>query len=170
MVPGGEAARPAALNRYEAVLSALQAGVVIHAADTQILEANDRARDLLGIHDLEGRLATDPDWVFLEADYSPMAVERFPVMQVLSSGEGLAGLIMIVRPPRGPDVWLVVNAVPIVGDSGRPEQIAVSFIDVTDSTQAKFCSRSRRSAWNWCWSRPDWVCGTGHGHRRDRVR
>ncbi len=149
------------LKRYEAVLSALQAGVVIHAADTEILEANGRARELLGIHDLEGRLATDPDWVFLEADYSPMTVERFPVMQVLASGERLAGLIMVIRPPRGADVWLEVNAVPIVGSSGRPEQIAVTFIDVTERALSKarleeqaerlelVLESSRLGLWDW---------------------
>ena len=73
------------LSRYDAVLSALNAGVVIHAADTEILDANDRARDLLGLQHLEGRLATDPQWVFLEADHSPMTLERFPVMQVIAS-------------------------------------------------------------------------------------
>ena len=73
------------LSRYDAVLSALDAGVVIHAADTEIVDANERARELLGLQDLEGRLATDPQWVFLEADESPMPLERFPVMQVIAS-------------------------------------------------------------------------------------
>ncbi len=123
-------------SRYEALLAALSAGVVVHAADTAIIEANDRARALLGLQDLEGRLATDPSWVFLEADHSPMALERFPVMQVISSMEPVHGLTMIVRPSAGPDVWLEVNALPSVDDSGQLEQVTVTFIDVTDRENA----------------------------------
>ena len=59
-------------SRYDAVLAALDAGVVVHAADTQILDANDRARELLGIKDLEGRMVSDPAWAFLEADGTPI--------------------------------------------------------------------------------------------------
>lgn len=124
------------LSRYDAVLAALNAGVVIHAAGTEILEANDRARALLGIQNLEGRLATDPQWVFLEADHSPMALERFPVMQAISSREPVRGLTMIVRPPEGPEAWFEVNAVPVIDDAGDLDSITVTFIDVTDVHRA----------------------------------
>jgi PAS domain-containing protein len=61
------------LNRYDALLTALHAGVVIHGPDSAILEANNRARERLGLRDLEGRLASDPQWQFLEIDHSPMS-------------------------------------------------------------------------------------------------
>ena len=125
------------MSRYEAVLTALDAGVVIHSADTAIVEANQRARALLGLQDLEGRLATDPSWVFLEADHSPMPLERFPVMQVISSKQPLRGLIMVVRPSMNPDVVCEVNAVPILDDSGQLEQVAVTFIDITARKRAE---------------------------------
>ena len=125
------------MSRYEAVLTALDAGVVIHSADTAIVEANERARALLGLQDLEGRLATDPSWVFLESDCSPMALERFPVMQVISSKQALRGLIMVVRPSMNPDVVCEVNAVPILDDSGQLEQVAVTFIDITARKRAE---------------------------------
>jgi len=119
------------LTRYEAVLAAIDAGVVIHAANTEILEANERARTLLGLQDLEGRLATDPLWVFLEADHSPMALERFPVMQVIATREPVRDLTVIIQPPAGPEVWTEVNALPIIGESGQLQQVAVTFIDVS---------------------------------------
>lgn len=121
------------LSRYDAVLSALDAGVVVHGVDTAILEANDRARVLLGLHDLEGRLATDPTWVFLEADRSPMTLERFPVMQVITSRQPMRGLLTIVCPPNAPEVWLEVNAVPLLDANGDLAEIAVTFIDVTET-------------------------------------
>jgi diguanylate cyclase (GGDEF)-like protein/PAS domain S-box-containing protein len=125
------------LSRYDAVLAALNAGVVVHAADTTIVDANQRARDLLGLHDLEGRLVSDPQWVFLEVDQTPMVVERFPVLQVLTSGQPLRGFAGIIRPPGGHDTWVEVSAEPVFDASGLIEQVVVTFIDITSRTMAE---------------------------------
>lgn len=125
------------LSRSEAVYAALNAGVVIHAADSEILEANDRARSMLGIGDLEGRLATDPTWVFKESDGTLMPVERFPVVQVMNSGAAVRGLVMIIQPPTRPETWIEVNALPIRDDQGRLREIAVTFIDITSRVIAE---------------------------------
>lgn len=125
------------LNRYDAVLAALHAGVVIHGPDSAILEANDRARNLLGLQDLEGRLANDPEWAFLEADRSPMTLERFPVVQVITTRQPLRDMIGILRPPSGVDVWLEINALPVIDDSGQLDQVIVTFIDITDRVAAE---------------------------------
>jgi diguanylate cyclase (GGDEF)-like protein/PAS domain S-box-containing protein len=126
------------ISRYDAVLAALDAGVVVHAADTTILDANERARELLGLVDLEGRPAADPTWVFLEADSSPMPLERFPVMQVRATGQPLHGLTLIIRTPSGTDTWVEVNAMPAMDDSGRLDQVIVTFIDVTQRHVAEY--------------------------------
>ena len=131
------------LSRSEAVYAALFAGVVVHAADSAIVEANDRARELLGLQDLEGRLATDPQWLFLEADGSPMRTDRFPVMQVLASGKPIRGLTLIIQPPSGPRVWTEVNAQPVTDETGQVVEVAVAFIDVTPRIEAE---RARTAA------------------------
>ncbi len=149
------------LSRYEAVLAGLRAGVVIHAADSTILEANTHARKLLGIQDLEGRLATDPDWVFLEADGSPMVLDRFPVMQAIATAEPVRDLSMIIKPPGRPDTWLDVNAVPVFDDDGALQYVTVTFIDVTAEKEAEraladqaerltlVLASSRLGLWDW---------------------
>jgi diguanylate cyclase (GGDEF)-like protein/PAS domain S-box-containing protein len=119
------------LSRYDAVLAALDAGVVVHASDTHILDANERARELLGIVDLEDRLVNDPSWQFLEADGSPMALERFPVMQVLTTGRSLRRFPGIIRRPDGPETWVEVSAEPVNDEAGQIQQVVVTFIDVT---------------------------------------
>ena len=125
------------LSRYDAVMECLSAGVVIHDATSAIIDANQRARDLLGIQVLEGRLATDPAWVFLEADHSSMPLARFPVMQVIASGEPVHDLSMIVQPPTGPELWTEVNALPVVNDVGQLEQVVVTFIDTSARQSAQ---------------------------------
>ncbi len=124
-------------GRSEAVFAALQAGVVIHAANSEIIDANQRARELLGIKDLEGRLATDPQWEFMEADGSPMKRERFPVVQVMAMGAPVHGLRMIVRPPTRPLAWFEVNAQPVTDASGTLTEIVVTFIDITSRIDAE---------------------------------
>lgn len=120
-----------AVSRYDTVLAALDAGVVIHGADTAILEANQRARELLGIRDLDGRLANDPAWTFYEVDMSPMTIERFPVMQVLANQKPLSHMPMVVHTPEGDEVFVDVSALPRFDDDGELLEVAVTFIDVT---------------------------------------
>lgn len=121
------------MDRYRTVLAALSAGVVIHAPDTTILEANERARQLLGIRDLDGRPATDPAWVFLEPDGSPMALERFPVMRVLAARVPVVDQRVIVRRPEGREIWVEVNALPRLDEAGGLIEVVVTFIDITDA-------------------------------------
>ena len=135
------------LSRYDAVMECLSAGVVIHDAASAIIDANQRARDLLGIQVLEGRLATDPAWVFLEADHSAMPLGRFPVMQVISSGEPVHDLPLIVQPPTGPELWTEVNALPVVNDVGQLEQVVVTFAQ--DYRSSNLANRTvKRQYWS----------------------
>ncbi|MCH9817053.1 MAG: hypothetical protein K0U64_11505, partial [Actinomycetia bacterium] len=67
-------------SRFDLVLDALDAGVVIHAPDTSIVEANARARELLGMQDIGGRLAADPAWVFMDAEQHLLAIDKYPVV------------------------------------------------------------------------------------------
>lgn len=121
------------VDRYRTVLAALNAGVVVHAPDTTILEANERARRLLGIRDLDGRPATDPAWVFLEPDGSPMTLEHFPVMRVLASRAPVVDQRVIVRRPEGREIWVEVNALPRLDEAGGLIEVVVTFIDITDA-------------------------------------
>ena len=127
------------LSRYDAVLSALDAGVGDPRVPTPRSWTPTTAPASSSVSsDLEGRLATDPQWVFLEADHSPMPVERFPVMQVIAS-QGAGARPDHDRPAARSDgdVWLEVNAVPVLDDAGQLEQVAVTFIDITDRMQAR---------------------------------
>jgi diguanylate cyclase (GGDEF)-like protein len=118
-------------TRYETVLAALSAGVVIHAPDTAIIEANERAKELLGIHDLHGRLATDPAWDFFDEDMSPLPIDQFPVVRVLATGEPVTDQIVVVRPPLAPDVIVEVSALPRFDDHSELLEVVVTFIVVT---------------------------------------
>lgn len=124
-------------TRYETVLAALDAGVVVHAPDTTILEANPKAHELLGLRHLDGRTATDPAWRFMEEDHSAMALERFPVVRVIASGEPVHDLVMIVQPPDRGEIIAQVSALPRFDVDGTLLEVVVTFIDVTDREKGR---------------------------------
>lgn len=126
--------------RLHLLIDNVQAAVVVHAADSSIEFANPRAADLLGLtrEQMLGRRAIDPAWHFVREDGSRMPVEEFPVSRVISSGQALRDYVTGVQ-AAGPEPirWVLVDAVPAIGDDGRLRQVIVSFIDISERQQQK---------------------------------
>ena len=118
-------------SQLRAILSALDFGVVVYAPDAAIMHANETARQLLGIQDVGGRLATDPGCHFLDTDEQPLPAEDFPVPRVLA-GETVRGQLLIASRSDGSKVVLEVNAVPRFEASGAVVDVAVTFFEVTE--------------------------------------
>ena len=126
------------------LLQYLQAGVIVHAADTSILSANEQACALLGLtrDQISGKEAMDPGWAFLREDSHPMPLEEYPVMRVLASRAPFRNYFMGVNRPATNDVlWASVNAFPEFGDDGAISRVVVTFIDMTDRVFAEARSR-----------------------------
>ncbi|QIK37082.1 PAS domain-containing protein [Caldichromatium japonicum] len=79
-----------------ALLNSLHAGVVVHGPRTEILYANARALQLLRLtlDQALGKEAFDPAWHFLDEDRRTLPVERYPVNQVLASGQPLTNQVI----------------------------------------------------------------------------
>ena len=118
-------------SQLQTVLAALDLGVVVYAPDTAIVQANATARQLLGIQDIDGRLAADPRWRFLDIDEQPLPAENFPAPRVVS-GQTVRGQLLVLSRPDGSKRVLEVNAVPRFGASGAVADVAVTFLDVTE--------------------------------------
>ncbi len=130
---GGEA-------RFRNLVENLNAGVVVHAADTRILFANRKAAQLLGLSEAEllGRIADGPSWCLYAEDGSRLAEPDYPVNRVLSSGHALEHLILGIRPPNGGAInWVLLNAYPERDAESRLLQVVMSFIDVSPLKQAE---------------------------------
>ncbi len=126
--------------RIRGLLDALTSGVVVHAPDTQVLDANPAACRILGLtlEQIRGKAAIDPAWRFIEEDHSTMPPARYPVNQVRASGQPLnnflAGVLGgEVDPPR----WLLCNAFPLLGADGALQQVVVTFADITERKRAQ---------------------------------
>ena len=133
-----------ALRRSEqksrALLAALRSGVVVHAPDTQVLDANPSACRILGLtlEQMRGRVAIDPGWAFLEEDGTPMAVTRYPVNQVLAGQDVVRNLVVgLRRPDLATPVWALCVAFALRDDAGVLQEVVVTFYDITERKQAE---------------------------------
>lgn len=125
---------------YRFLFEHVQAAIVLHRANTQIIYANETALRLLGMsHDvLLGAFYTDEHFDFIREDGSLMPLEEFPVARALSTRSVVTNLILGLRHPDDRQlVWVMCNAFPNLDEHGEPTEVVVSFTDVTELKQAE---------------------------------
>lgn len=123
-------------ERYLGLIENLEAGVVIHAADTSIKSCNTRAGSLLGIsaNKLTGKFAYDYEFHFVNETGNPIGVDEYPVMLIKESEKALKGNVIGLYNHNTSDaVWLSVNGIPLFDDQGNLDEIVISFNDITKS-------------------------------------
>ncbi|MEM1414323.1 MAG: ATP-binding protein [Myxococcota bacterium] len=113
----------------------VDAGVVVHAADTALLWANEKASELLGISrdDLTGKLAVDPDFRLLDPSGDLLPIDEYPVVRVTQDpGTPLRDVVVgALRPDGESAVWCRLSAVPLFDEAGGLARIVVTFVDIT---------------------------------------
>jgi PAS domain S-box-containing protein len=136
----GEAALRESEAQHRLLVDNLNAGVVVHGPDTRILLANAKAGLLLGLtlEQMRGRDALDPGWRFVRDDGTAMPQEEYPVARVFATGEPVVDQVIGVdRPATGDRVWVLANAYPDREAPGRPNQVVVTFVDITERKRAE---------------------------------
>ena len=122
-------------EQLRSLLQSIQAAVVVHGPNTEILACNRASQELLGITEdqMLGKQSIDPSWRFFNEDGSDMPSELYPVNRVMASKSILVDLIMgIYRPMTNDVVRVLVNAVPETDYDGNISQVIVTFMDVTE--------------------------------------
>jgi PAS domain S-box-containing protein len=122
------------------LLDRIQAGVLVHSATTDVLYANAKANELLGVsHEtVLGAVNSDPRWSFVREDGSDMPMEEYPVARCIATGTAIRNLVVGVK--RFNDsklMWLLGNAYPVLNANGAVAEVVVSFTDVTELKQAE---------------------------------
>jgi len=133
-------ALPESEEGYRSLIHKIQAAVVVHGSDTQIIASNPKAQELLGLteNQMLGKASTDPDWKFLNADGEKMSLKEYPINQVLANRQPLRDLTAgIYRSNKFDQVWVLVNADPVFDDKGEIQQVIVTFMDVTEQKQVE---------------------------------
>ena len=127
-------------DMYRRLLHNLDAGIVVHAADTSILMNNVRASEILGLSpdQMRGKTAIDPAWHFIEEDNTPLELSRYPVSRVLAEKKTINNqLLGIQRSGETKPVWVLVNGFPERDSQGNITEILISFTDITARKEAE---------------------------------
>lgn len=126
--------------QYRSLIDQIHVGIIVHDAETRIVLHNEEAARLLKLNapELEGKLATDPLWHFIDEHGNKVAVEDYPVMKVVGSGKGLKDVVYGIASDHTNAVnWGIVNAFPEKDDHGQLQRIVVSFMDITHRKEAE---------------------------------
>ena len=126
-------------KKFRELLSNLNIAIIVHNPDTSITYSNPRASELLGLtpDQLQGRVAFDPAWCFINEQGSVVSIEEYPVNKVLSTMTPIESHVLGVITTNANDiVWLSINAFPEFDDEGTLRQIIVHFDDITARKQA----------------------------------
>ncbi|MFO1193335.1 MAG: PAS domain S-box protein [Rhodoferax sp.] len=121
-------------DRYRSLVNNLQSGVVLLGARGEVLLANDRATELLGVDlaQLQSRLAHDPAWNVVREDGSPFPPGTHPVALCMATRRPVLDIVLGVFRPRTQDrLWLQVSANPRLDADGRLREIICTFGDIT---------------------------------------
>ena len=122
-------------KKLYSLLQSIQAAVIVHGPNTEIVRCNNAAQELLGMTEsqLLGKESLDSSWKFFNADGSDMSLMNYPVNQVMTTRKGVGDLVVgIYRSNRKDVVWVLVNAVPEFDSAGSISQVIMTFMDITD--------------------------------------
>lgn len=122
-------------ERYRGLLDNLDAGIVVHAADTSVIMSNNKASELLGLssEQILGKKAIDPIWKYLNDDNSIIDIEKHPISLILKTKEAVKNFTLGINHPNGDKiVWVLVNGFPVINQSNEITEIVISFIDITE--------------------------------------
>jgi PAS domain S-box-containing protein len=134
-------------EQLNSLLQSIQAAVVVHGHDTQIIACNIMAQDLLGLtkEQLLGKKTIDSSWKFFMDDGREMPFEHYPVNRVMTNGTALKDVIVgIYRPDKKDVVDVLVNAIPEVDSHGNIFRVIVTFMDITERRKSEDTIRLER--------------------------
>ncbi len=118
----------------------LKAGVIVHDAQTKIVQTNPRACELLGLSDrqLKGLDAIHRDWKFLREDGTQMTNAEYPVNIILKNRVALENYNAgVTRPNSNNIVWLMVNGMPVFDSMNNIVQVIINFVDISERRLAE---------------------------------
>ncbi|WP_458189064.1 PAS domain S-box protein [Haladaptatus sp. NG-WS-4] len=108
--------------------------LAVHSADGEVLRANDRALDMLGLEDVEEFSPVDErdDLKVYGADGEPLSPEEYAKSQVIRTKKPVYNFEIAIERPSIGRRWFSVNGVPLLNDDGDLERVVLAAEDITD--------------------------------------
>ena len=115
------------------------AGIVVLGQDGQILTANRRAEQVLGLtlSDIVQRTYNAPVWRITSWNGGPFPDEELPFRRVMATGQPVYGVQHAIEWPNGRRVLLSINAAPLTDEEGRVTHVVATVEDVSQHIEAQ---------------------------------
>lgn len=146
------------------ILQNVAVGIIVQGPQSEILDNNIAACEMLGLTEdqLRGKTSFDAQWKVVHIDGSPFPPDEHPVPQAIQKLKSINNIVMGVHRPIHNDlVWLLVDAIPVFGDQNELLYVICSFNDITAQKDAedslkisneRFMHSSRATSdalWDW---------------------
>ncbi|MFC7231980.1 PAS domain-containing sensor histidine kinase [Saliphagus sp. GCM10025308] len=120
-------------DQTEQLLRTSPIAISVRDADSSLLLANHRARELFGLTepDLDEGPESLEEWTISHADGTPFSPTDRPAVRVLETGNQVLDQKVVVERPSGDRLWLSVSAAPVFDDGGDLQRIITTAEDIT---------------------------------------
>jgi PAS domain S-box-containing protein len=97
-------------EHYRGIFAAMAEGVIVHARDGRVIDANAAAERILmlGRDQILGKNSGDPQWGAVHEDGTPFPGEEHPASITLRTGQPIRNQLMGVRSRNGELCWISV--------------------------------------------------------------
>ncbi|MBG6063023.1 PAS domain S-box-containing protein [Flavobacterium sp. CG_9.1] len=122
-------------KRYRDLLNNLDVGIILHNKDGSILYSNPKASELIGLskEQIKEKQSFNPIWEFVKEDYEQLAVENYPVDQIIRTKKPLTNFTIGIKKPDITAVqWHFLNGFPVFNAAGDISEVIISFIEITE--------------------------------------
>jgi len=116
------------------IIENVAVGILVQGPKSEIIENNKAACEMLGLtqDQLLGKTSFDEHWEVIHEDGSTFTAEEHPVPLAIKELKAINNIVMGVRRPIKNDlVWLLVDAIPVFGDTNQLLYVICSFNDIT---------------------------------------
>ncbi|UPV76005.1 PAS domain S-box protein [Halorussus limi] len=111
----------------------------VRDADGELLRANERAAELVGIGsgEIPAEDGVERAWTVYDADGEPLAEDEYPVARVLETGDPVYNEEVVVEQPSGRRVHLSVSVAPVREDD-EIRRVVSAAEDITELKETQF--------------------------------
>ena len=105
----------------DTILKNVAVGIMIQNPQSEIVESNKAACEMLGLseNELLGKTSFDTCWKVIYEDGTEFKLEEFPVQKAIKKLKPINYIVMGLHLPLNDFVWLMVNAVTVFSDSDK---------------------------------------------------
>jgi len=134
-----EQALRASEARYRSMVAALAEGLVVRDITGRIIDCNAAAERIFGmpLAELRGNTYAPPDWVVRKEDGSLLREDERPSWLAMRTGSPQSNVVLSHTRPDGSELWLSLNAQPLLDAAGTVVGAVTTLSDVTERKRAE---------------------------------